>query len=239
MAVPVGNNVEGRAPPALSPGPEGWEIAGVSRTLADAEPAVGPWILGAGGQARVVAAALRALGTPSPGAFDDGPFEPGERVGGAPILGRVTDLQPGAVHAALGDNAARRALVEGQAAREWSPVIHPTAIIDPWAEIGAGAFVGMGALVQVGAVIGRHAIINSGAVVEHDCRIGDFVHVAPGAALAGGVTVGEGALVGLGARVLQGLSIGAGAQVGAGAVVTRDVPAGATVVGVPAREPGA
>lgn len=208
----------------------------MSRPLADTAPAVGPWILGAGGQARVVAAALRALGTPAPGAFDDGPFERGERVGGALILGRIAELQAGSVHAALGDNAARRALVEACPDRIWQTIVHPTAVIDPWAEIGAGAFVGMGALVQVGAVVGRHVIINSGAVVEHDCRIGDFAHVAPGAALAGGVTVGEGALVGLGARVLQGLSIGAGSRVGAGAVVTRDVPAGATVVGVPARE---
>ena len=53
--------------------------------------------------------------------------------------------------------------------------------------------------------------------------------------VAGGVLLGEGCLVGSGAQVLQYRSVGAGATVGAGAVVTRDVPAGATVVGVPAR----
>lgn len=45
----------------------------------------------------------------------------------------------------------------------------------------------------------------------------------------------EGALVGAGAQVLQHLALGPDATVGAGAVVTRDVGAGVTVVGVPAR----
>ena len=48
-------------------------------------------------------------------------------------------------------------------------------------------------------------------------------------------TVEAGALVGIGAVVLPGKTIGAWATVGAGAVVIDDVPAGATVVGVPAR----
>jgi UDP-2-acetamido-3-amino-2,3-dideoxy-glucuronate N-acetyltransferase len=47
--------------------------------------------------------------------------------------------------------------------------------------------------------------------------------------------VEDGASLGSGAVVLGGVRIGAGALVGAGAVVSRDVPAGATVAGVPAR----
>ena len=49
------------------------------------------------------------------------------------------------------------------------------------------------------------------------------------------MTVGEGALVGIGASVAPGCAIGARATVGAGAAVVRDIPAGATAVGVPAR----
>jgi acetyltransferase-like isoleucine patch superfamily enzyme len=49
------------------------------------------------------------------------------------------------------------------------------------------------------------------------------------------VTVEAGAFLGAGAVVLPGLRIGAGAVVAAGAVVTADVPAGQTVMGVPAR----
>ena len=57
----------------------------------------------------------------------------------------------------------------------------------------------------------------------------------PGANISGGVVIGSGVLIGTGAQVLQYLHVGAGAIVAAGAVVTRDVNAGITVVGIPAR----
>ena len=54
----------------------------------------------------------------------------------------------------------------------------------------------------------------------------------------GEVVVGERAMIGAGAIVLPGVEIGADAQVAANSLVTRDVPPGATVAGVPAREMG-
>jgi maltose O-acetyltransferase len=61
-----------------------------------------------------------------------------------------------------------------------------------------------------------------------------------GANVAGNCRVGAGAFIGMGAVVLDHVVIGPDAVVAAGAVVTRDVPAGAQVMGVPARVvPGA
>ena len=77
--------------------------------------------------------------------------------------------------------------------------------------------------------------MNTRAVVEHDNRIGAAPMWRRAAVLAGSVTVGERALVGAGSAVRPGIVIGADAVVGVGAAVVADVPAGAVVLGVPAR----
>ena len=68
--------------------------------------------------------------------------------------------------------------------------------------------------------------------VEHPL---DPAHRRTGLERARPVTIGRDVWVGGGAIILPGVSIGDGAVIGAGSVVTRDVPAGQTVVGNPAR----
>jgi UDP-perosamine 4-acetyltransferase len=114
-------------------------------------------------------------------------------------------------------------------------LIHPSAIIAPEVQIDDGVQVMAGAIVQPGSHLGVNAIINTGARIDHDCTVGAHAHVAPGATLSGEVRIGEGAHVGTGASIIQGIMVGAASLIGAGAVVIDNVPAGETVVGIPAK----
>ena len=136
----------------------------------------------------------------------------------------------------IGSSQIRKKVVENIKVESYPTAVHPTAIVSPRASVAEGSVVMQCAIIQSCAQIGRHCIINTGASVDHDCRIADFVHIAPQAVLSGNVEVGECSWVGVGAVVKQGVRIGRNCMVGAGAVVVKDVPDGATVVGVPARE---
>jgi acetyltransferase-like isoleucine patch superfamily enzyme len=119
-------------------------------------------------------------------------------------------------------------------------------------ETRIGAFVEIQKRAAVGArcKISSHTFICEGVTIEDDVFVGHGVVFIndrhPRATVDGRLQteadwqvvptrVRSGASIGSGAVILCGITVGAGAMVGAGAVVTRDVPDGATIAGVPAR----
>lgn len=107
--------------------------------------------------------------------------------------------------------------------------------------IGDGVYLGHGVHLHAisDVTIGARSMLADGVLVSAGShQQGSFAEIVP----EGPISVGEDCFIGQHAIVLGGVSIGDGATVGAGAVVTKDVPAGATVAGVPAKvltSPGA
>jgi serine O-acetyltransferase len=101
--------------------------------------------------------------------------------------------------------------------------------------------------IHPGAVIGRHFFIDHGFIVIGETAVvGDEVTVYQHVTLGGtnptgGVagnrhpTIGNGVIIGSGAQVLGPITVGDRARIGANAVVTKNVPEGATMIGIPAR----
>jgi serine O-acetyltransferase len=99
--------------------------------------------------------------------------------------------------------------------------IHPAAVIGEYCFIDHGA----------GVVIGETAIIGNRVTLYQGVTLGgmstDNVKRHP--------TLGDDVVIGAGAKLLGPITIGNGARIGANAVVLKDVPAGETHVGIPAR----
>ena len=138
---------------------------------------------------------------------------------------------------AIGDPGVRRRVYAKLQAAGFSlpSFVHPSASVSRKAILGPGVIVGAQSAVSPNVEIGLLAHVNFCVGIGHDAHIGDFVQLNPGVQVGGGAQIGDGTTIGSGATVLHGTKIGENAIVASGAVVFSRVPAGATMMGNPAK----
>jgi sugar O-acyltransferase (sialic acid O-acetyltransferase NeuD family) len=199
-------------------------------------------ILGAGGHAKVLIEIVRHQASIK-GISD--PIVKQSSLMGVPIIGNdqvIFGMRPEEIRLVNGvgtsrTTSRRKRLFEFYKASGYSflSLIHSSAIISSEAILAEGVQLMAGSVIQPSCEIGCNTIVNTKASVDHDCKVGAHVHLAPGTTLCGGISVGSGTLVGAGATILPGIRIGENCIIGAGALVTKDVPDGVKVMGIPAR----
>jgi 2,3,4,5-tetrahydropyridine-2-carboxylate N-succinyltransferase len=121
--------------------------------------------------------------------------------------------------------------------------IEPGAIIRDGVKIGKKAIIMMGAIINIGVEVGDYTMIDMNAVIGARGKIGNKVHIGAGAVIAGVLEppsenpciIEDNVLIGANAVILEGVTVGEGSVVAAGSIVTKNVPKGVVVAGIPAK----
>ena len=172
----------------------------------------------------------------------DARIEPGTLLAGATVV---------AQDAVIGPRTEIRDSHIGPRTRVWVSVVEGSIVaedvqIGPYAHVRAGCRIGPRCEIMDHAEL-KNSSLGAGTKQHHfsyvgDAEVGEEVNIGAGAITANfdgkakhRTVIGDGAFIGVDTLLRAPVTIGPHARTGAGAVVTRDVPAGKTVVGMPAR----
>jgi sugar O-acyltransferase (sialic acid O-acetyltransferase NeuD family) len=161
----------------------------------------------------------------------------GHRVFDRAALARRPEAAVLAVPGSATSYRSRRELIDGLgiACERFARVVHPSASVSPSATVGRNVLLMAGVVITSDAVVGDHVCVLPNTVIHHDAEIGAWTLIGSNVTIAGGTVVGENCYIGSGSSIMNGLRVGDGALIGMGTTVIQDVPAGARVVGNPAR----
>lgn len=121
---------------------------------------------------------------------------------------------------------------------EYPNLVHPNARIHNVDELsmGKGNIITDGCILTTNIGLGDFNLLNLSCTIGHDTAIGDYCSIMPGTNISGGTKLKNRVFIGTGVNIIKEAVIGDNSIIGAGAVVNRDVPAGKTYVGIPAKE---
>ncbi|KPC52696.1 acetyltransferase [Amantichitinum ursilacus] len=191
---------------------------------------------------RMLKRVREATGAQFAGYIDNDPAKAGTDFYGLPIFGgfevlpRFSPQEYDFVNLISGDCHTRHRTTQTlrDAGFELANLIHPQIDLD-MVQLGRGIYLREGVIVQAGVQLADNVCMHMGALIGHETTVGVSSFIAPGVNVCGLVQIGKGVFIGAGATIMPRLKIGDWAIIGAGALINRDVPAGAVMVGNPAR----
>ncbi len=137
---------------------------------------------------------------------------------------------------ALGDPAAKRTYTEAlRKQRANFFTLRPDLTVGERVDLGQGCIFEQNVSLGPDVKIGFMVTMLSTSIVGYDVHIGDYSQIGSFVFIGGGARIAQDVVIHPHATILPGVQIGEGAVVGAGSVVIRDVPAGVTVMGNPAK----
>ncbi|MBM3869193.1 MAG: acetyltransferase [Verrucomicrobia bacterium] len=113
--------------------------------------------------------------------------------------------------------------------------VHPRAHLGARVTIGRGSVVCPGAVLSADITLGEFVLVNLNSTIGHDATLGDWTSLSAQCDVTGHVRIADRVFLGSRATIIPEKTVGSRSIVGAGAVVVTHVPAGVTVVGIPAR----